>query len=207
MTSPTSHVPVNLVVEDDLSEVVLRRILRESSTRFYVGSCYGKTGFGYIKKRIAGFNRASRGTPFFVLSDLEETCSPKQIREWLSQPMSPNLIFRIAVKEVESWVLADRVGFSSFLGIRSELIPANVDAIDDPKQFLIKLARRSRRRALREAIVPKPNSTAKVGPDYDGQLSDFVHNSWNVRRAIECSVSLKKAISAANRFRWELPSA
>ena len=207
MTSPVPIVPVNLVVEDVLSEAVLRRILRESSTRFYIGSCYGKTGFGYIKKRIAGFNRASRGTPFFVLSDLEETCSPKQIREWLSQPMSPNLIFRIAVKEVESWVLADRVGFSSFLGTRSELIPANVDTIDDPKQFLIKLARKSRRRALREAIVPKPHSTARIGPDYNGQLSYFVQDFWNLPEATENSRSLKRAVVAINDFQWQLPSA
>jgi hypothetical protein len=96
--------------------------------------------------------------------------------------------------------LADRSGFAYFLNIKKELIPENVDGINDPKQLVINLARRSRKRSLREAIVPIPDSTARVGPDYNGQLSSFVLDAWNIQEAIRYSDSLRRAVNAINNF-------
>jgi hypothetical protein len=192
-------IPINLVVEDDLSEAVLYKIL-ESSRKFAIGTSYGKCGFGYIKRLIKGFNKAALGTPFLVLSDLEEECAPTQINEWLNTPKNHNLIFRIAVKEIESWLLADKSGFASFLNINRELMPRDVDSIPDPKQCLINLVKRSRKKLLREAIVPVPGRTAKIGPDYNGQLSLFVFNTWNITEAMANSESLRRAINSLNRF-------
>ena len=50
-------IPINLAVEDDLSESVLRKILQD---RYVVGNCYKRGGFGYLKKNIAGFNPSAR---------------------------------------------------------------------------------------------------------------------------------------------------
>lgn len=193
-------IPINLVVEDALSEAVLLKILRSSQNRFAVGTSYGRSGFGYIKRAIKGFNNAAIGTPFLVLSDLEEECAPQQINTWLRIPKNHNLLFRIAVKEVESWVLADRTGFASFLNIKRVFIPRNVDSIPHPKHYLINLVKRSRKRSLREAIVPVPGTTARVGPDYNGALSDFVSNFWNVHEAKDNSESLGRAITVINNF-------
>jgi hypothetical protein len=197
-------IPINIVIEDDLSEAVVRRILNDFSI-FAIGYSYGKGGFGYIKQKLQAFNNAARGTPFIILVDLEAECPPKQIREWLTMPIHPNLVFRVAVNEVESWLLADRRGFASFLGINQETIPKNTDEIDYPKRYLIDLVRRSRKRGLREAIIPSPNSTARVGPDYNGQLSFFVLNIWNIREAMLHSDSLQRAVNAINNFKptWE----
>ena len=193
-------IPIHLVVEDDLSDAVLRKILRESSNNFAVGSSFGKCGYGYIKQKVHAFNNAAKRTPFLVLSDLEAECAPIQIKEWLPVPKRHNLLFRIAVREIESWLLADRAGFASFLGIKREFIPKNVDEINDPKQVLINLAKRSRRRALRQAIVPIPDRTARVGPDYNGQLSSFVFGAWNIVEAMENSESLRRTVKALNEF-------
>lgn len=193
-------IPIHLVVEDDLSDAVLRKILRESSNNFAVGSSFGKCGYGYIKQKVHAFNSAAKGTPFLVLSDLEAECVPIQIKEWLPVPKHHNLLFRIAVREIESWLLADRAGFASFLSIKREFIPKNVDEINDPKQVLINLAKRSRKRALRQAIVPIPDRTARVGPDYNGQLSSFVISVWNITEAIKNSDSLRRAVNAINKF-------
>lgn len=198
-------IPINIVVEDDLSEAFLQRILKESSTTFAIGYSYGRRGYGYIKRRVKAFNNAAKGTPFLLLVDLEAECAPRQIQEWLSVPMHHNLLFRVAVYEVESWLLADRVGFASFLGISRRFIPESVDNINNPKQFLINLAKRSPKRSLREAIVPTQSSTAKLGPDYNGQLSSFVINVWNLREAMKTSDSLRRAVNAINKFQpiWE----
>jgi len=192
---------INIAVEDSLSEAVLRKIIGQSHSRFSMGYCYSKGGYGYIKRTIRGFNNAAKGTPFLVLADLEAECAPIQIREWLSVPIHPNLLFRIAIREVESWLLADRIGFASFLYINRNLIPNNVDEIADPKQCLINLARRSRKRVLCEAIVPAPRSTAKIGPDYNGQLIYFVENHWSITEATRNSPSLERAVKAISNFK------
>ena len=191
---------INIAVEDSLSEAVIRKLVEQFNPRFTVGHCYCRGGYGYLKRTVRGFNNAAKGTPFIVLADLEAECPPTQIKELLSVPIHPNFLFRIAVKEVESWLIADWLGFASFLGISKNLMPNNVNGIDDPKQCLINLAKRSRKRKLREAIVPSPNSTAKVGPDYNGQLSSFVFNAWNTKEAMKNSDSLYRAVNAISKF-------
>jgi hypothetical protein len=194
-------IPINLAVEDPLSEAVLRTILHQSNRRYIVGNCYSKNGFGYLKKNIKGFNNAAKGTPYIVLTDLDRAeCPQELIQEWLPYTKHPNLLFRIAVREVEAWLLADSDSFAKFLGVSQTLIPQNVDEISDPKQTLINIARKSQKRELHEAIVPRSNSTAKVGRDYNGQLIYFVNNYWQMEAAKLCSPSLKRAINVISKF-------
>jgi len=196
-----NEIPINLVVEDSLSEAVLRKLLEVSGKRFAVGACYGHGGFGYIKSRIMGFNNAAKGTPFLVLTDLDKSdCPPVLINEWFSGQKNHNLIFRIAVREVESWLLADRNGFAKFIRIRETLIPADVENIGDPKQFLIDLVRKSPKTTLKNDIIPRERSTAKTGPNYNGRLVDFVYHGWNIRTAQRNSHSLDKTVAALSKF-------
>ncbi|MCM0594257.1 MAG: DUF4276 family protein [Gloeotrichia echinulata IR180] len=194
-------ISINLAVEDPLSEAVLRAILHQSNRPYQVGTCYCQHGFGYLKKTIKGFNNAAKGTPYIVLTDLDKKeCPLEIIQEWLPSPKHPNLLFRIAVREVEAWLLADSEAFAKFLGVQQTLIPQDVDIINDPKQTLINIARKSKKRELREAIVPKLNSTAKVGRDYNGQLIYFVEHFWHVEVAKYSSPSLQRAVNAIATF-------
>ena len=197
----TDNIPINLVVEDSLSEAVVRVILQQSGRHYFIGHCYGQAGSGYVRNRIRGFNNAAKGTPFLVLIDLDKSdCPPVLIEEWLPEPKHPNLLFRIAVREIEAWLLGHRSALSKFLGIQIGAIPYNVDEIDDPKQLLINLARRSRYKRVREAIVPPFGSTAKIGPDYNGKLISFVKKHWKVPVAMGSSPSLKKSVQVIGNF-------
>ncbi|MFA5863647.1 MAG: hypothetical protein WC975_03075 [Phycisphaerae bacterium] len=148
-----------------------------------------------------GFNNAAKGTPFLVLTDLDKSdCPPVLINEWFSGQKNHNLIFRIAVREVESWLLADRNGFAKFIRIRETLIPADVENIGDPKQFLIDLVRKSPKTTLKNDIIPRERSTAKTGPNYNGRLVDFVYHGWNIRTAQRNSHSLDKTVAALSKF-------
>jgi hypothetical protein len=201
-----TDIPINLVFEDVLSEAVLKQMLKQSQRPFLVGDCFNQRGNDQIQKKISGFNNAAKGMPYLVLTDLDNADCPLVIlSEWLTQPKHPNLLFRIAVKEVEAWLLAHREAFAKFLGISVDLIPGDADRIPDPKLLLINLARRSRKRKLREAIVPEPNSTAKIGKDYNGQLIEFVNKSWQVASAQTNSPSLERAMNALINFQptWE----
>jgi len=197
----TPPIPINLAVEDILSEAVLRKILRESKKDFAVGACFCHGGYAYLKKSIRGFNNAAKAAPFLVLTDLDKAeCPPVLLREWLPHPRHPNLLFRIAVREVEAWLLAHREALAKFLGIQRQLIPYEVDNLADPKQLLISLARKSKKRQLREAIVPRSGSTAKVGPDYNGQLALFVEHFWEIAKAAQNSPSLQRTVRAITDF-------
>lgn len=194
-------IPIHLAVEDPLSETVLRVMLQQSGRCYAVGTCYSNHGFGYLKRRIKGFNNAAKGTPFLVLTDLDQTeCAPLLIKEWISVPKHKNLLFRVAVREVEAWLLAHRSSFAVFLGISEELIPNNPDELADPKRALIELAARSRKRGLRDSIIPASGSTAKQGPDYNGALISYVQNNWKVKEAVNYSTSLKRAFNAIKTF-------
>jgi hypothetical protein len=201
-----TDIPINLVFEDVLSEAVLKQMLKQSQRPFLVGDCFNQRGNDQIQKKISGFNNAAKGMPYLVLTDLDNADCPLVIlSEWLTQPKHPNLLFRIAVKEVEAWLLAHREAFAKFLGISVDLIPGDADRIPDPKLLLINLARRSRKRKLREAIVPELNSTAKIGKDYNNQLIQFVNKSWQVASAQTNSPSLERAMNALINFQptWE----
>jgi len=201
-----TDIPINLAVEDALSEAVLKEMLKQTQRPFSIGTCLSRGGYGYLKKIIPGLNQAAAGMPYLILTDLDNAeCPLAIISSWLTQPKHPNLIFRVAIKEVESWLLAHREAFAEFLGITVSLIPANVDKIPDPKQLLINLARKSKKRKLREAIVPERNSTAKIGKDYNGQLIQFVQNYWQVESAQVNSRSLQRAMNALINFQptWE----
>lgn len=192
---------INLVFEDVLSEMVLRKLLCCSAIDYLIGQTLPAGGYGWIKKKIKGLNAAAKGMPYLVLTDLDtHECAPVLIREWLDVPRHPNLLFRIAVREVEAWLLGCRETFAAFLGVPGNRIPPDVDEIQDPKRFLIDLARRSRRREIRRDIVPQDGSTAKVGPNYNGRLISFVEGSWDPTVAKEHSLSLKKAMEALDVF-------
>ncbi|NVM22149.1 MAG: hypothetical protein HWN68_10270 [Desulfobacterales bacterium] len=194
-------IPINLAVEDPLSEIVVRVMLQQSGRHYAVGTCFGHYGFGYLKKRVNGFNNAAQGTPFLVLTDLDQTdCPPVLIREWFSSPIHNNLLFRIAVREVEAWLLAHRSAFAAFLGVREALVPDNPDELIDPKRSLIELTAKSRKRGIRDAIIPRAGSTARIGPDYNGQLISYVQNNWKAKEAINHSTSLSKAFHAIRTF-------
>jgi hypothetical protein len=173
-------IPIHIAVEDDLSEKVLRRLLTDSRRPFQVGSVINRGGFGYLKSKIDGFNKSAKGLPFLVLTDLDQqVCPSALIEDWLGKPINPNLIFRVAVREVEAWILGDRENFSSFLGISADQIPFHPEALENPKRTLVQLASKARRSDVRRRLVPRKNMTAVQGPEYNSCLTEFVAADWN----------------------------
>lgn len=192
---------INIAVEDKLSEAVLRILIEKYGTDLSVQTCYCRGGSGYLKKKIRAFNHAARVIPFFVLTDLDRTvCPPELIHKWLVEERHPHLLLRVAVKEVESWLLADRENLSHFLSISIARVPLNAEIIENPKEFLISLAHHSRKRAIREGIVPRPGSTAFYGPDYNNLLISFVLEEWDTEIASRNADSLARAITAIKSF-------
>ncbi len=196
-----NNIYITLAVEDRLSEAVAKKILQQIDPRFHVIQCLCKGGQGYLKTNINAFNKAANSLPFFVLTDQDRGCPPNTISKWLKHKANRYLIFRIAVMEIESWILAHRDAFADFLSVSSTLIPGNTDTIKDPKQLLLSIASRSRLTRLKSDIIPVSGSTAQIGPDYNNRLSQFVKDHWNAFDAKTNSDSLNRTIKRIQQFK------
>jgi hypothetical protein len=196
-----TEIYITLAVEDYLSEIVARKLLEQIDPAYRISQCLCKGGQGYLKSRIHSFNQAAEFIPFFVLTDQDRGCPPMKISNWLTQKISKNFLFRIAVMEIESWVMADREGFAKFISISIDHIPQRTDDLEDPKRYLLSLVSRSRSGRLRADIIPSRGSTATVGPDYNNRLSQFIQNHWNVFEAQKNSESLRRAVLRIKEFK------
>src|SRR5690349_2981582 len=103
-----------------------------------LGPQYGFVGKDDLRRKLAGFNAAARHAPWLVLRDLDRdaTCAPDLVSDLLPRP-AKHMCFRIAVRSVEAWLIADRERIASFLGVRLEQVPAQPDLLPDPKGTLI----------------------------------------------------------------------
>jgi hypothetical protein len=193
---------VSLAVEGLLDEKVLRQVIAGvAADRFRVTACYGKRGRDELAKGIPRFNQAAHIQPFIILADLErDDCAPAVRNTWLPQGAHPNLLLRIAVRKVESWLAADRQACADFLGVPLTRLPQRADDEPDPKLLIVNLARRSRNRRIRDSLVPAEGSTSLVGKNYAGELTQFILNDWNPLRAQQYSESLARAIRALSDF-------
>ena len=194
---------INIVYEDALSSAVIERLLAFSKNPIIIQRRLGGRGCGYIRSRIETFQKAARHQPFFVLLDSDKEGCALRLLNSLAPPQirNPNCLFRIAVREVEAWLLSDAKGTSRFLGVNEQGVHKSPESLDDAKGHLIDLARKSKIRKLKEGLVPDSRTSAVVGPEYNQILSSFVKENWNVRAAANRSESLRRALSAIERFR------
>ena len=185
-----------------VGEMVAKKIIAIRPADFHIAGVLQRGGFGYLKAKIKSFNESAKSQAFFVLTDLDNApCAPALTESWLPKPQHANLIFRVAVREVEAWLLADRTAIAGFLGVKESAVPSDVESLPYPKRALIDLARRSRFAWVKSALVPRVGSTAKIGPDYNACLSQFVLHHWNQEEAARTSKSLRQALRQVRSFR------
>jgi hypothetical protein len=182
-----------LATEDVLSEALgLKMIKTELGDRYVV--TLRENGAGYLKKSMRKFVELAEREFVVVLTDQDDAaCAPGMKANWFGSLKQPRkLIFRIAVREAESWLMADRASFSNFLGVSEAIVPRDPEGLLDPKAALINLARKGRRQ-LRQELAPAKGVQAKQGIGYNEVLRGFVETSWDCRRASENSASLRQA--------------
>lgn len=185
-----------------MDEALVRRIMD------YVGisirAVYGLKGKRFLLQSINGYNNAARYAPWIVLVDLDRDCdcAPPCAQKWLARP-STRMCFRIAVRAIEAWLLADRDRLAQLLGVNVAWLPANPDHLDDPKRELINLARRSPRRAVRDELIPRQGSGRSVGPLYTTRMIEFLQDEttgWRLNQALQVSESLKRCVLRVRSF-------
>jgi len=76
---------------------------------------------------------------------------------------------------------------------------ASPEQIRDPKSELFRLVSRSRKKQIKQDILPK-DRFARIGPNYNERLGEFVFYFWDVSRAMQRSNSLKRTIHCLSTF-------
>lgn len=104
---------------------------------------------------------------------------------------------RIAVRAIETWLLADPERVAKWLGIARVKVPRDVEDLPDPKAVLIGLARKSRSKTVREDIVPRDR--ARIGPGYVDQVRVFCRGVWRPEVAAGNAPSLRRCLEFIGR--------
>jgi hypothetical protein len=159
-------------------------------------------GYGAIKSKCEAFlNMAREGIHSFILADLDTTeCACSLIRVWFSIPenndvvLPPPCIFRVAVREVESWIIADHAAWAKFIGIPAANFSMQPDQLNNPKRHLLDVIRRKGNKKIHREMLPQ--GAAQIGPRYNETICDFVVRIWEPERAAKRSPSLDRALKA-----------
>lgn len=136
---------VTVAIEGIVDEAVARRLI--DCVGGQTGNIYVRKGKSRLEKKIEGYNNAARFSPWFVLADLDTGCAVALRNAWLPAPAS-FMCFRIAVHEVEAWLLADAETLAEYLNTRVSRVPPDLERLPDPKGSMIALAPISKRKNL-----------------------------------------------------------
>jgi hypothetical protein len=186
---------VSIAVEGLSDEAVVRRIVRDHGMR--VKNVFGLRGKHHLDQRLNAFNSAAKYGAWLVVRDLDHdaVCAAALARDRLPSPNS-GMRFRIAVRALEAWLLADAEGIAAYFGVARHHVPHTPERISDPKAALIEVARRSRSRAIREDMLPSEGTTARVGPGFIARINEFASSDWSWERGAKRSESLGRCVKS-----------
>jgi hypothetical protein len=185
-------IPISIATEDSLSEAITLRLISELQNPHLVLHKLGGKGNGYLRSKMDSWYQMAQYQVMIVLTDLDQANCLLAFRDqWLKQPVPDNLLFRIAVREVESWVLADHVALRRLIGANG-VLPRRPDDLADPKQELLRLAKGAPK-LIRNDLVKVIDGNVGQGLAYNARLTAWACTEWCPIRAETRSPSLARA--------------
>ena len=186
----TNPVYVIAVVEGLPDMEVARALIKKTGLELYCEPL-NKRGKGNIDKYLSEFNNSAKSLSWLVVRDMDHDadCPPELKTNLLPNP-EKRMCFCIAVREIESWLMADSERFAKFMSVPEALISKNPESLGDPKSEVIRLAKKSTDRNLRLDMIPEPESIIQEGPAYASRLAEFASNHWRPIVASKRSESL-----------------
>ncbi|NJL27831.1 MAG: hypothetical protein HC897_07995 [Thermoanaerobaculia bacterium] len=183
---------LTVVVEGDTDLPIVAKLAADAG--IMISREIGCAGKSQLDADLRGYNNAAHHAPWFVLRDLDQdaACAGELLAGWAFQP-SNWMCFRLAVRAIESWLLADHEGICSFFKVKPSIVPEHPDTAVNPTQALVNLARRSRSKRIRDAMVPRPGLATSVGAFYEATIIHFGRDHWDLDRAAARSESLARA--------------
>ena len=157
-----------------------------------------------LDPRLKSYNAAAHHGGWFVLRDADQDGDdcPVVVRQTLLAPASqaPSMCFRLAVRSLEAWLMADAEALTSHFALVRSRVPARPEEERDPKQAFVNACRSSRRSDVRAAVVPPTGSARSVGPEYVAFVSDYCRLAWRPDVAAASAPSLRRALAEIDRL-------
>lgn len=197
---------INIATEDELSEAIGVKIVSECIPEFSVHLKLRKSGFGYLKKKLSVFCEIAKREPVLLITDLDQSrCPSALIASWMVDVKPPqDFIFRVAIREIESWLLADQRAIRKIIGAQASTLPRNLDDIDNPKDLLLRLVERGAARDVKRDLLIKRGEVAAQGLGYNDRLCKHIEAEWNPERAAQRSDSLERMLRRLKELRTRL---
>lgn len=193
---------ISAAVEGLVDEAVVTRLIAHLG--FEIGPIYGRRGRPHLLGRAPSYNHAARFTPWLILADLDsDECAPALVARVVPTPAAL-IRFRVAVREVEAWLMGDRDRLADFLSVPRAAIAANPEILTHPKRSMLELAARSRSATLRRRMLAPRGAPFGVGPAYTATLMEFVAEHWRPDVAATRVESLDRALSALEGLRRQI---
>lgn len=182
---------ITLATEDELSEQVGLCLVTEVG--LHAHQCLRRGGSGYLRSRVCNFCQMAAREPVILITDLDQSaCAPALIADWLQGAEQPaGFVFRVAVREIESWLIADHDALRALMGQRVRAITEDPDSLNDPKRTLLKIAEKAPR-DVRDDLLARRNAVASQGLGYNARLCAMVREHWSPTRAANRSPSLAR---------------
>ncbi len=195
---------IRYACEDAPSRAVAIKLINQEKDNCEIRELGGSgSGCGSIFARLDKYNEISKNvnSPVIVFIDLDNTpCAPRLLADHPIHNMQPPNKFqiRVAVREVESWLLADKQGMETYFGIPQNAITHDPEALPNPKQALLNLIKEKARAEFKREMLPK--GKAKIGSKYNKHLTDFINTAWDSTRACANADSLDRAIKGIQKI-------
>lgn len=188
------NLPAALATEDELSEAVGLRLLREVHWPTNSLQLLRRGGNGYLRSKMSNWCQLSTLYPVVVITDLDNSACPGALLDhWYGAQTRPdNLLLRVAVRQIEAWLLADHKAMRGLLG-KNQKLPPKPDVLPNAKQYLLQVAQ-SAKREVRMELVAAQGAGASQGIGYNAVLSHMVANDWSPIEAANRSESLMRAL-------------
>ena len=186
-------IPIALATEDEVSEAIALRLISEVQQPHEVTHKLRRGGFGYLRSRMDSWCQMAEHQVMVVLTDLDHANCLVEFRDqWLAnRPLPASLVFRIAVREVESWALADHQAMRELVG-KKGVLPTSPDELSDPKQALLGLGKTATK-SVRDDLIKTIDGQLRQGVGYNARLTHWINTVWSPERAAERSPSLARA--------------
>lgn len=185
---------ITAAVEGYPDEAVVQRLCE--ITNLQIATIHIKRGKGNLDKKLNGYNNAAKLSPWLVLRDLDDDadCAPELCTRLLPDALH-GMHLRIAVREVEAWLMGDASSCAQYFSIPKIKFPSRPETVEKPKEDLIRIIKRYGNKDIIDEMVPLPGSIAKEGPAYASRVADFARNHWSPLAAAQVCDSLQRCLS------------
>jgi hypothetical protein len=154
-----------------------------------------KRGRSHLVAALPRYIEQARLQPVLCIADTDSDCVRDLRSKWLPRTPTDHFMLRLAETEAESWALADASAFADAFAVPRTKVPNNPDGLSDPKMTVLTLARRSKRRQIRQEVVSAFDQN-KPGTGYNEHLCSFVRLRWRPSEAVKQSKSLQRAAAS-----------